>query len=129
MLNTDESTVVEVPGMEKSLDKIVGLPDFSTQLSNLQMRVPELSFQEVGSLITTLFQRMDASFYPANVSTSVPSEPKEFVLNVESLTVSAVAGVSYGINAVGEGFQIVVVDTGGRWNVVTGHKESLPPIN
>ena len=50
-------------------------------------------------------------------------------LNVESLTVSAVARVSYGVDAVGEGFRIVVVDTGGRWNVVTGHKESLPPIN
>ena len=72
---------------------------------------------------------MNTSVNPANDSTSISSESKEFVLNVESLTVSAVAGVSYGVNTVGEGFRIVVVDTGGRWNVVTGHKESLPPIN
>ena len=72
---------------------------------------------------------MNTCVNPANDSTSISSESKEFVLNVESLTVSAVARVSYGIDAVGEGFRIVVVDTGGRWNVVTGHKESLPPIN
>ena len=44
VFDANEATVVEVPGVEKSLNKIVGLPDFSTQLLNLQMRVPELSF-------------------------------------------------------------------------------------
>ena len=72
---------------------------------------------------------MNTSVNPANDSTSISPKSKELVLNVESLTVSAVARVSYGVDAVGEGFRIVVVDTGGRWNVVTGHKESLPPIN
>ena len=72
---------------------------------------------------------MNTCVNPANDSTSISSESKELVLNVKSLTVSAVARVSYGVDAVGEGFRIVVVDTGGRWNVVTGHKESLPPIN
>ena len=72
---------------------------------------------------------MNTSVNSANDSTSISSESKELVLNVESLTVSAVARVSYGIDAVGKGFRIVVVDTGGRWNVVTGHKESLPPIS
>ena len=72
---------------------------------------------------------MNTCVNPANDSTSISSESKELVLNIESLTVSAVARVSYGVDAVGEGFRIVVVDTGGQWNVVTGHKESLPPIN
>ena len=72
---------------------------------------------------------MNTCVNPANDSTSISSESKELVLNVESLTVSVVARVSYGVDAVGEDFRIVVVDTGGRWNVVTGHKESLPPIN
>ena len=43
MFDADESTVVEIPGVEESLNKIVGLPDFPMQLSNLLMRVPELS--------------------------------------------------------------------------------------
>ena len=44
VFDTNKSTVVEVPSVKEGLDKIVGLPDFPTQLSNLQMRVPELSF-------------------------------------------------------------------------------------
>ena len=72
---------------------------------------------------------MNSSFYPANVSTSVPSEPKELVLNVKGLAVLAVARVSYGIDAVGEGLWVVVVNSGGGWNSVASHKRSLPPID
>ena len=72
---------------------------------------------------------MDSSLSPSKVSSSVSCKSKKLVLNVKSLAVSAVARVSYGVNAVGEGLWIVIVDTGGRWNGVTGHKESLPPIN
>ena len=63
------------------------------------------------------------------MSTSVPCESKKLVLDVEGLAMTAVARMSYCVDAVGEGLRIVVVDTSGRWNVVTGHKESLPPIN
>ena len=69
-----------------------------------------------------MFQSVDSSFNPANVTTSVSSEPKELVLNVKGLTVSAVARVSYGVDAVGEGLWVVVVNSGGRWNSVASHK-------
>ena len=44
VLNADEATVVDVPSREESLDEVVGLLDFSVQLSNFLMRVPELTF-------------------------------------------------------------------------------------
>ena len=44
MFDADKSTVMEVPGVRERPDEVVGLPDFPTQLSHLQMRVPELSF-------------------------------------------------------------------------------------
>ena len=43
MFDANESTVVEVPSVKEGLNKVVGLPDFPTQLSNLLMRIPELS--------------------------------------------------------------------------------------
>ena len=77
---------------------------------------------------------MNSSFYPANVSTSVPSEPKEFVFDVKGLAVSAVARMSYGVDAMGKDLRVVVVDGGGRRygrgkSDAFGHKRSLPPIN
>ena len=57
------------------------------------------------------------------MSTSISSEPKELVLDVKGLAVSAVARVSYGVNAVGEGLWVVVVNSGGRWNSVASHKK------
>ena len=77
---------------------------------------------------------MDASFYPANVSMSVPSEPKEFVLYVKGLTVTAMARVSYCVDTMGKDFWVIVVDGGDRWygrgqGDAFRHKRSLPPIN
>ena len=66
---------------------------------------------------------MNSSFDPANMTTSVSSEPKELVFNVEGLAMTAMAGVSYCVNAVGEDFWVVVVDGGGRRNGVTSHKD------
>ena len=43
VFDANEATVVEVPSVKEGLNKIVGLPDFPTQLSNLLMRIPELS--------------------------------------------------------------------------------------
>ena len=66
---------------------------------------------------------MNVSFYPANVSTSVSSKPKELVFDVKGLAVSAVARMSYGVDAMGKDFRIVVVGgSGGRDGVVAGHK-------
>ena len=44
VFDTNKSTVVEVPSVKEGLDKIVGLPDFSAQLSDFQVRVPKLTF-------------------------------------------------------------------------------------
>ena len=66
---------------------------------------------------------MNASFYPANVSMSVSSKPKELVFDVKGLAVSAVTRMSYGVDAMGKDFRIVVVDSSGRRNgVIAGHK-------
>ena len=43
MLDAGEPTMMDVPGGKERLDKIMGLPNFPTQLSNLLMRIPELS--------------------------------------------------------------------------------------
>ena len=43
VFDTNKSTVVEVPGVRERPDEVVGLPNFSTQLANLLMRIPELS--------------------------------------------------------------------------------------
>ena len=43
VFDANEATVVEVPGVKESLNEVVGLPDFSAQLSDFQMRVPELT--------------------------------------------------------------------------------------
>ena len=43
VFDANEATVVEVPSVKEGLNKVVGLPDFPTQLSNLLMRIPELS--------------------------------------------------------------------------------------
>ena len=43
VFDANEATVVEVPSVKEGLNKIVGLPDFPTQLSNFLMRIPELS--------------------------------------------------------------------------------------
>ena len=66
---------------------------------------------------------MNSSFNSVNVTTSVSSEPKELVFNVKGLAMTAMAGVSYCVDAVGEDFWVVVVDGGGRRNGVTSHKD------
>ena len=43
VFDADEATVVDVPRGKESLDEVAGLSDFLTQLSNLLMRIPELS--------------------------------------------------------------------------------------
>ena len=43
VFDANEATVVEVPSVKEGLNKVVGPPDFPTQLSNLLMRIPELS--------------------------------------------------------------------------------------
>ena len=43
VFDTKEATVVNIPGGKESLNEIMGLPNFPTQLSNLLMRIPELS--------------------------------------------------------------------------------------
>ena len=44
MLDAGKATMVNVLSGKESLDEVVGLPDFSTKLSDLLMCVPELSF-------------------------------------------------------------------------------------
>ena len=44
VFDADETSVVDVPSRKESLDEVVGLPDFSAQLSDFQVRVPELTF-------------------------------------------------------------------------------------
>ena len=66
---------------------------------------------------------MNSSFNSANVTTSVSSEPKELVFNVEGLAMAAMAGVSNGVDAVSKDLGVVVVNGGGRRDVtVVGHK-------
>ena len=66
---------------------------------------------------------MNSSFDSANVTTSVSSEPKELVFNVEGLAMAAMAGVSNGVNAVSKDLRVVVVDGGGGRDVtIVGHK-------
>ena len=43
MFDAEKTSVVEVPGVREGANEVVGLPNFSTQLANLLMRVPELS--------------------------------------------------------------------------------------
>ena len=43
VFDANETLVVEIRGVKESLDEVVGLPNFSTQLANLLMRIPELS--------------------------------------------------------------------------------------
>ena len=87
------------------------------------MYVPELPFQEVGSFIAILFQCVNSSLSSVNVSTGVPCEPKELILDFKGLAVMVVTRVSYGINAEGEGYWVVVVNGGSGWyGVVVGHK-------
>ena len=56
---------------------------------------------------------MNSSFYPANVSTSVPSKPKELVFYVKGLAMSAMARVSDSVDAVSKDLRVTVVDSGG----------------
>ena len=65
---------------------------------------------------------MNSSFDSANVTTSVSSEPKEFVFNVEGLAMAAMTGVSNGVNAVSKDLGVVVVDGGGGRDGTIGHK-------
>ena len=66
---------------------------------------------------------MNSSFDSANVTTSVSSEPKELVFNVEGLAMAAMARVSNGVNAVSKDLGVVVVNGGGGRDVtVVGHK-------
>ena len=66
---------------------------------------------------------MNSSFNSANVTTSVSSEPKELVFNVEGLAMAAMAGVSNGVNAVSKDLGVVVVNGGGGRDVtVVRHK-------
>ena len=65
---------------------------------------------------------MNTSVNPANDSTSISPKSKELVLNVEGLAMTAMAGVSYCVDAVGEDFRVVVVNSSGGRNSVTSHK-------
>ena len=66
---------------------------------------------------------MNSSFDSANVTTSVSSEPKELVFNVEGLAMAAMAGVSNGVDAVSKDLGVVVVNGGGGRDVtIVGHK-------
>ena len=77
---------------------------------------------------------MDSSFNPVDVSTGVPSEPKELVLYVKGLAMTTMARVSDSVDAMGKDLWVVVVDGGDRRygrrkGDAFGHKRSLPPIN
>ena len=63
---------------------------------------------------------MNSSFNSADVTSSVSSEPKELVFDVEGLTMAAVTGVCDGVNAVSKDLGVVEVDGGGGRDV--GHK-------
>ena len=66
---------------------------------------------------------MNSSFDSANVTTSVSSEPKELIFNVEGLAMAAMAGVGNGVNAVSKDLGVVVVNGGGGRDVtVVGHE-------
>ena len=57
------------------------------------------------------------------MTTSVSSEPKELVFNVEGLAMAAMAGVSNGVNAVSKDLRVVEVNGGGGRDVtIVGHK-------
>ena len=56
---------------------------------------------------------MDSSFDPADVSTGVPSEPKELVFYVKGLAMMAMTRVSDGVDAVSKDLWVVVIDSGG----------------
>ena len=56
---------------------------------------------------------MNSSFYPVNVSTSVPSEPKELIFYVEGLAMTAMTRVSDGVDAVSKDLRVVVIDSSG----------------
>ena len=55
MFNANKSTVVEVPGVKQSLDKIVGLPNFPTQSYNFLMRFLLSSSEKLDPFIVALF--------------------------------------------------------------------------
>ena len=59
---------------------------------------------------------MDSSFDPANVSTGVPSEPKELVFYVKGLAMAAMTRMGDGVDAVGKDLQVVIVDGSDGWN-------------
>ena len=44
VFDANEMSVVEILGVIESLNEVVGLPDFSAQLSDFQVRVPKLTF-------------------------------------------------------------------------------------
>ena len=44
MLNAGKAVVVDIPSGKEGLNEVVGLPDFSTKLSDLLVCVPKLSF-------------------------------------------------------------------------------------
>ena len=67
---------------------------------------------------------MNSPFNSANVTTSISSEPKKLVFNVEGLTMAAVTGVRNGVNAVSKDFRVVEVDGGGGRDVmIVRHKK------
>ena len=66
---------------------------------------------------------MNSSFDSANVTTSVSSEPKELVFDVEGLTMAAMAGVCNGVDAMSKDLGVVEVNGGGGRDVtIVGHK-------
>ena len=72
---------------------------------------------------------MDSSFNPADVSTGVPSEPKELIFYVKGLAMTAMTRVSNGVDAVSKDLRVVVIDSGGGWygrgqDDAVGHKRS-----
>ena len=51
VFDANESTVVEVPSVEEGLDKIMGLPEFSTQTYDFLMCFFLSSFEKVNPLV------------------------------------------------------------------------------
>ena len=92
------------------------LPNFSTQPYDFLMCFLLSSFEEFDPFAVALFQGVNLPFSSADASTVLSSEPKEFVLYVEELAMTVMAGMSDGVDAVSEDLQVAIVgDSGNRW--------------
>ena len=88
MFDTGKTTVMDILGCEEGVDKIMCLPNFSTQPYDFLMRFLLLSFEEFDPFVVALFQSVNSPFSSADASTVLSSEPKEFVLYVEELAMT-----------------------------------------